>query len=162
MKKAILGIRIIGDPCLRAVSTALESVGASERVLIQAMIETMHEANGVGLAAPQVGINKQIIIIDVGEGAVAMINPEILERRGTCVMEEGCLSVPEEHVEIERAEEITVRFLDQDGVKREMTCSGLFARAVQHECDHLCGKLIVDYQGNQEKHTGHDYPDVKL
>jgi peptide deformylase len=146
-KRAVLAIRVDGDPCLRKVSQPLQDVGPAERILIQAMIETMHEADGVGLAAPQVGINKRIIVLDTGDGngPFAMINPEITAREGCSVMEEGCLSVPGGCVKIERSETITARFLDELGDGRQATCSGLLARAVQHECDHLDGTLITDY-----------------
>lgn len=163
MKKAILALRKIGDPCLREESVALTTVGPGERMLINAMIETMYSEEGVGLAAPQVGINKQIIVIDVGNGPMALINPDIIERAGKSVMEEGCLSVPKGCVKIERPETIKVRFLDDQGIRQEITCGGLMSRAIQHEWDHLHGKLIVDYADDKEKQDLKKlFPDVML
>lgn len=163
MKKAILAVRTIGDPCLREVSKRLEQVGPGERILIQAMLETMYEAKGVGLAAPQVGINKQIMVVDVGDGPLALINPEIIEAQGVCEMEEGCLSVPNAAVNITRAETIRVNFLDENGDPQEKECSGLLARVIQHENDHLQGKLIVDYADEKEKEEIKKmFPDIKM
>ena len=153
MKKPILAIRTDGDPCLRQISQPLQNVGPSERILIQAMLDTMYHADGVGLAAPQVGINKRIIVLDVGQGSLVMINPDIVQKQGSSVMEEGCLSVPGQCVKIERAELITVRFLDEQGDPQEMECSGLFSRAVQHETDHLNGVLITDYIQGRKDHA---------
>ncbi len=163
MKKAILKIRTLGDPCLRRPSAALEGVGVSERMLIRAMTETMYEEEGVGLAAPQVGINKQIIVVDDGKGLIAMVNPKIIQAEGKAAMEEGCLSVPNGCVKVERAETIRVRFLDDQGESKELECSGLLARAVQHEMDHLQGKMIVDYADAEEKKKIKEhFPDVQF
>jgi peptide deformylase len=163
MKKAILAIRIIGDPCLRAVSIDLEEVGPGERILMQAMIETMRQADGVGLAAPQVGVNKRIIVVDVGEGPIVLVNPKIVNMKGISILEEGCLSVPKGCVKVERPEIISVRFLDAMGRQQEMECSGLLSRAIQHECDHLDGKLIVDYADSEEKKNLKQlFPEVQL
>ncbi|HSV42933.1 MAG TPA: peptide deformylase [Candidatus Bathyarchaeia archaeon] len=163
MKKAVLKVRTLGDPCLRRPSVALESVGVSERMLIRAMAETMYEEEGVGLAAPQIGVNKQIIVVDDGKGLIAMINPDIVKAEGKAVMEEGCLSVPNGCVKVERAETIRVRFLDDQGTPRELECSGLLSRAVQHEMDHLQGKMIVDYANDDEKKKIKEhFPDVQF
>jgi peptide deformylase len=163
MKKPILAIRTVGDPCLREVSQPLQGVGPSERILIQAMFETMYHADGVGLAAPQVGINKQIIVLDVGKGPLVMVNPDIVQKEGESVMEEGCLSVPGRCVKIQRAETITVRFLDEQGDSQELMCSGLLSCAVQHECDHLQGKLIVDYDyAKENRQTDQTSSEVQL
>jgi len=151
MKKPVLTIRTIGDPCLRKPSVEVPEVGPGERLLIEAMIATMYEEDGVGLAAPQVGINKRIIVIDVGKGPRALINPSIVETRGSGCMEEGCLSVPNGSVKVRRADWIRVTFLNEYGVSTELEGSGLLARAIQHECDHLDGKLIVDYADTREQ-----------
>lgn len=163
MKKAILAIRTIGDPCLRQPSAAVQHVGPGERILIQAMIETMYSAKGVGLAAPQVGINKRIVVIDVGDGPLALINPEIVATQGSSSMEEGCLSVPDGVVSVTRPEMIRFKFLDEQGTPQEAECAGLMARAIQHECDHLDGKLIVDYaEGSEREDLRELFPDVKF
>mgnify|MGYP000875944085 CR=1 FL=1 len=163
MKKPVLAIRTDGDPCLRLVSQPLEGVGPSERLLIQAMFDTMYYAEGVGLAAPQVGINKQIIVLDAGQGPLAMVNPDIVKESGESVMEEDCLSVPGACVKVCRAETITVKFLDPNGDAQTLVCSGLLSRAVQHECDHLKGKLITDYAGTSKKSAANQSSsDVRL
>lgn len=151
MSLANLKIRIYGDPCLRKKSEPVKEVGPGERMLIESMIAAMHEAKGVGLAAPQVGINQRLFVVDVGEGPMAVINPKITKQKGSCVLEEGCLSIPEVTINIERPQEITVQFTDQDGKKMELTCDELLARVIQHETDHLDGKLIVDYASADDK-----------
>lgn len=163
IKKSVLAIRTMGDPCLREVSQPLQSVGSSERILIQAMFTSMYHADGVGLAAPQVGINKRIIVLDAGQGPIAMINPQIVRREGTALMEEGCLSVPGGCVTIERSDVISVQFLDAQGNPQEIRCSGLLSRAVQHECDHLDGKLIADYaEGRDREKIEQLFPEVQF
>ena len=161
MKKAVLTIRTIGEPCLRRVSIPMEEVGAAERLLIDAMIMTMYEQEGVGLAAPQIGVNKRIIVVDVGQGPMVFINPEIVETRGLSCMEEGCLSVPQASIKVKRPETIRVKFLNEQGDPGEMECSDLLSRVIQHECDHLDGKLIVDYADTKEKENLKElFPDV--
>lgn len=108
------------------------------------MIETMYAADGVGLAAPQVGILKRLVVIDIGEGPVVLINPEILSMEGRYVDVEGCLSVPGEQGEVERPEKLTVRALNENGEEVTYEAEDLFARAVCHELDHLDGVLFVD------------------
>ena len=105
-----LKIRVYGDPCLRKKSSPVKSVGASERLLIKNMLETMYEHKGIGLAAPQVGINEQIFVADVGDGPVAVINPRITKKRGSEVMEEGCLSIPGVLIKIKRPKKIFVSY----------------------------------------------------
>ncbi|MCK9555411.1 peptide deformylase [bacterium] len=114
------------------------------RKLISDMFKTMREERGVGLAAPQVGKSARIIVIDIGEGGVALVNPEITEKRGKETSVEGCLSFPGIEFEIERAGEVEVRGLNDEGCEVNITACGLFARALQHEIDHLDGILIVD------------------
>ena len=140
-----LKIRLLGDPCLRKKSVPVKKVGPGERMLIQGMIETMHEYKGVGLAAPQVGINEQIFVADIGEGPIAVINPRITRKKGSQVMEEGCLSIPGVIINVKRPKEIAVTYLDEHNNKKECACDGLLARVILHETDHLHGKLIVDY-----------------
>ena len=155
MAENILKVRLYGDPCLRKKCTTVVSVGASERMLIKDMIETMYHHKGVGLAAPQVGINEQIFVADIGEGPFAVINPRILKRKGTSSVEEGCLSIPGVLVEVKRPETIVVRYMDENNNMVERECSELLARVILHETDHLLGKLIVDYAtwGQKKKVT---------
>lgn len=151
MKPTILKIRTIGDDCLRQESTPIEEAGMPERILAVSMLATMKSAQGVGLAAPQVGINKQLIIVDVGDGPVVMINPQIVDTEGEAVMEEGCLSVPDQTVKIVRPYRVVVKYKTLENTEKEEEYDELFARAVQHEIDHLHGTLIVDYALNKKK-----------
>ena len=151
MNTILLKIRTYGDPCLRKRSTAIKEVGPSERFLIGAMIETMRSHKGIGLAAPQIGLNEQIFVVDVGDGPFAVINPHISKRTGSDIMEEGCLSIPEVLVKVKRAEAITVVYTDENNRRVERKCSGLMAKVIQHETDHLNGKLIIDYASLAEK-----------
>ncbi|MEW5894216.1 MAG: peptide deformylase [Candidatus Omnitrophota bacterium] len=163
MRKAILAIRTLGDSCLRQPAMKLDHVGPSERILIQAMIKTLYDADGVGLAAPQIGINKQIAVIDVGNGPIVLVNPQIIKTRGEEEFEEGCLSIPGVSARIKRAKNVLVRFIDEQNRQQEMECAGLLARAVQHECDHLQGKLIIDYMSDDERQKVVKlFPDAKL
>ena len=146
-----LKIRIYGDSCLRKKSVPVTRVGSAERLLIASMIEAMHEHKGIGLAAPQVGINQQIIVIDIGEGPTAMSNPRILKRCGSARMEEGCLSIPGVVVVVNRPDEIQVEYLDENSRLVRRSGKELWARVVLHETDHLHGKLIVDYVGWGQK-----------
>ena len=140
-----LKVRVLGDPCLREKSKPVKEVGPVERMLIAAMFETMQGHKGIGLAAPQVGINEQIFVIDTGKDAFAVINPKILKSAGSEAMEEGCLSIPHAHVTIKRAKAIEVEFTDENNRKVRAKLSGLAAKVFQHETDHLQGKLIIDY-----------------
>ncbi len=146
-----LRIRTYGDPCLRKKSKAVKEVGPSERFLINAMIETMRLHKGIGLAAPQVGLNEQIFVADVGDGPFVIINPRILKRSGSDVMEEGCLSMPDVLVKVKRAESIVVSYIDENNRPVERKCDGLMAKVIQHETDHLNGKLIIDHASLAEK-----------
>ena len=146
-----LRIRLYGDPCLRKKSSPVKKVGASERVLIESMTETMYEYKGVGLAAPQVGINEQIFVADVGEGPMVMINPRILKKNGSQTMEEGCLSIPGVVVKVRRPQKIFVSYINEHNQMVERECDELLARVVLHETDHLHGKMIVDYASLPQK-----------
>jgi len=146
-----LKIRVYGDPCLQIKSKAVKEVGPVERMLIAAMFETMIAYRGVGLAAPQVGINEQIFVVDTGKEVFAAINPKIIKTAGREVMEEGCLSVPLALVEIKRAKTVWVEFIDQDNAQVRAKLDGLAAKAFQHEYDHLQGKLILDYLGPKDR-----------
>ena len=136
------------DPRLRTKASPVAVVDDELRVLISDMFETMYEAPGIGLAATQVDVHKRLLIVDVSGGKdepYVLINPEILEKDGVIATDEGCLSVPGYYEEVERAEHIKVRFLDREGVAVELEAEGLLAVCIQHEVDHLDGKLFVDY-----------------
>lgn len=136
------------DPRLRTKAQPVESVDDSLRQLIDDMFETMYDAPGIGLAATQVDVHRRLLVADVSpekDDPWVLINPEILEKDGVEVTEEGCLSVPGYFEEVERAEHVKVRFLDKDGSQQESDLEGLLAVCVQHEIDHLDGKLFIDY-----------------
>jgi len=138
-------LRIYPDACLRKKSAVLDKVGPSERMLFQAMLATMRANNGIGLAAPQVGINKRFFVADISEGAVVVINPRILKVSGYDVMEEGCLSLPGISVNVKRPQTILVQYLDADNQMIKKEFQDLMARVFLHENDHLNGKLISDH-----------------
>lgn len=145
---AIRPILHFPDPALKKVSTPVETVDDEIRVLVDDMLETMYEAPGIGLAAPQVGVLSRVIVVDITEDKsepMVLINPELVETRGVEQMEEGCLSVPGIYEPVERADWIRVRALDREGVEFDMETDGLKAVCIQHEIDHLDGKLFVDY-----------------
>ncbi len=146
-----LDIITLPDPVLRQMCVPVERVDDALRRLVDGMLEAMYEAPGIGLAAPQVGVSRRVIVLDVSErdgekNPIVMVNPEIVrfadERR---TYEEGCLSIPDVKVEIERPAGLTVRFLNRNGQRQELDASGLFATAIQHEVDHLDGRLIIDF-----------------
>ena len=137
-------IREIGDEVLTKTAKEVKEMTPRTSRLIADMLETMYEANGVGLAAPQVGILKRIVTIDVGDGPIVLVNPVITETGGHQIGPEGCLSVPGKHGIVARPNEVTVRALDEHMQEREIRGTELLARAICHECDHLDGKLYVD------------------
>jgi len=136
------------DPRLRTVARPVDAVDDSIRELADDMLETMYAASGIGLAATQVNRDLRMLVLDLSaerNEPLVLINPEIIQRDGSQVCEEGCLSVPGEYAEVERAETIRVRALDRDGAPREIDADGLLAVCIQHEIDHLDGKVFVDY-----------------
>ncbi len=142
------------DPRLRTKATPVEVVDDALRALIRDMFETMYEAQGIGLAATQVDVHKRLLITDVSPDKsqpYVFINPEIVEKDGVTMSDEGCLSVPGYYEEVERAEHIRVRFLDRDGEQQEMEAEDLLAICIQHEIDHLDGKLFVDYLSDAKR-----------
>lgn len=141
---AIRNLRYEGNPILRKTSKEVKEVTPKIRELIDDMLETMYEANGVGLAAPQVGVLKRIVVIDVGEGPLVMVNPQVVKTSGSQTGDEGCLSVPGKAGTVTRPDEVTVRFMGEDGEWYELEGRELLARAICHECDHLDGKLYID------------------
>jgi len=142
---SILDIRVLGDPVLRKETVKVGSVTNEIRALVRDMFETMYAAEGIGLAAPQVGRTERVTVMDVEGAKYALINPEIVARSGSARGEEGCLSIPEVFGEVERATSVTVRALDENGKEIEIEGTELLARCLQHEIDHLHGKLFVDY-----------------
>lgn len=137
-------IRKYGDEILRKKSREVDVINDRILTLIKDMEETMYEAQGVGLAAPQVGILKRVVVIDVGEGIIRLINPEIISKEGSQLDVEGCLSVPGEQGEVERPNRVTVKALNEKGQEVTVEGEGLLARALCHEIDHLDGILFVD------------------
>lgn len=136
------------DPRLRKKAQPVEYVDATLQQLIDDMFETMYDAPGIGLAATQVDVHRRLLVADVSSDKQepwVLINPVVLEQDGVEVSEEGCLSVPGYYEEVERAEHVRVRYLDRDGVEVEGEFGGLLAVCIQHEMDHLEGKLFVDY-----------------
>jgi peptide deformylase len=145
---AILDILHYPDPRLRTVAKTVEAVDVDLRRLIDDMFETMYDAPGIGLAATQVNVHKRVIVIDVSEDnnePRVFINPQILAKDGVEEMQEGCLSVPGYFDTVQRADRVKVRALDRDGNEFELEADGLLAVCIQHEIDHLDGKLFVDY-----------------
>lgn len=143
---AIRNIRLNGDEVLRKKSRKIEVIDEKIKQLVQDMIETMHKSNGVGLAAPQVGILKRVVVIDLydDKGPIVLINPEILQEKGEQEVEEGCLSFPNQFGKIIRPAEVTVKALDIDGKEIKIKAKELLAEAISHEVDHLEGILFVD------------------
>ncbi|PPD23984.1 MAG: peptide deformylase [Methylomonas sp.] len=145
---SILTILEFPDERLRKKAVAVKAVDESIRTLLDDMLETMYESRGVGLAATQVNVQLRIIVIDVSEEKNAplfLINPEIIEKSGSEESEEGCLSVPGFYEKVKRAEQVKIKALDRNGQSVEFEARGLLAVCVQHELDHLEGKLFVDY-----------------
>jgi peptide deformylase len=145
---ALLPILRYPDPRLHTTARPVEAVDAGIRKLVADMLETMYAAPGIGLAATQVDVHKRVLVLDVTEDKsrpLAFINPEILWREGECVGEEGCLSVPGIYETVKRSERIKVRALNAEGQDFELEADGLLAVCIQHEMDHLDGKVFVEY-----------------
>lgn len=145
---ALLPILRYPDPRLHTVAKPVAEVDDEIRQLVADMAETMYEAPGIGLAATQVNVHRRVVVIDTSEdksGLMALINPEILERSGEQVCEEGCLSVPGIYEKVARAERVKVRALNEKGETCELEADGLLAVCIQHEIDHLDGKVFVEY-----------------
>lgn len=140
---ALRTIRIMGDEKLEKVCRPVTEMTPRTKELIQDMLDTMYDAEGVGLAAPQVGILKRIVVIDIGEGPIVMVNPEILETSGEQTGQEGCLSLPGQAGIVTRPNYVKVRALDENMQEYELEGTELLARAICHECDHLEGIMYV-------------------
>lgn len=141
---AIRTIRIYGDELLRKKCRVVEDISQRILILIEDMKETMYKSNGIGLAAPQVGILKRIVVIDVGDGLITLINPEIVEMQGSQLVSEGCLSIPGVQKSVDRPETVKVKAINEIGEKIIIDGEGLLARALCHEIDHLDGVLFID------------------
>ncbi len=141
---SVLDIRRAGDPVLKTKAQPVAKVTKTVRQLLDNMVLTMREADGVGLAAPQVGVSLRVIVVDVGDGLIELINPELTETEGCETSTEGCLSVPGYYGEVERFAQVTVTGLDRKGNLQKISCDGLLARAMQHEIDHLEGVLFIE------------------
>ena len=149
---AILEIKEYGEPVLREKSLPVKEITPEILDLIRDMAETMYTASGVGLAAPQVGVSKRIIIIDgEEEGLIILINPMLVKSEGEVIEEEGCLSIPGVYSEVKRSSKVTVKALNESGEPIKITKDGLIARALQHEIDHLEGILFVDKIGKVKR-----------
>jgi len=142
---AILDIRVLGDPILRQATTPVDAMTEELHRLIADMFDTMHHARGIGLAAPQVGRTERLAVVEIEGEPIVLINPEVLERAGKAKGEEGCLSIPDIYADVERPRDITVRALDEQMQPFELEATQLLARCIQHEIDHLEGKLFLDY-----------------
>lgn len=148
---AILPILTIPDPRLKKTAAPVAQVDDEVRRLMDDMLTTMYQAPGIGLAAPQVGVLRRVLVVDVAErdqapAPLPMANPEILwQSDHGAVYEEGCLSVPDQYAEVERPAEVVIRYLDRDNIAQELRADGLLATCLQHEIDHLEGQLFIDH-----------------
>lgn len=141
---AIRQLRYVGDPILRKTSKKVTEINERIKILLEDMVETMYEYEGVGLAAPQVGVLRRVVVIDVGEGPIKLINPKIIEKEGEVIDAEGCLSIPNRVGTVKRPEKVKVEYLDENGEKKVIEGTGLLAKALCHEIDHLDGVLFID------------------
>jgi peptide deformylase len=154
---SLLGIHVLGSPILRKETTPVTVIDDALQQLIDDMFETMYAAHGIGLAAPQVGRTERVAVVDVDrEHQIVLINPEIIEHEGSSRGEEGCLSIPEVFGEVERSERVVVRALDREGKEFRIEATELLARCLQHEIDHLHGKLFIDYLSVLKKKAARD------
>ncbi len=143
---SILDIRVLGDPILRQATTPVATITDDVRRLIDDMFETMYHARGIGLAAPQVGRSERVAVIDLGDDPFVVINPEVVQASSsTAKGEEGCLSIPDIYADVERPKSVVVHAIGRDGQPFEREATELLARCLQHEIDHLDGKLFLDY-----------------
>ena len=156
---ALLPIILLPDPVLRLKAAQIERVDDELRKLADEMLETMYDAPGVGLAAPQVNISRRLAVVDISDtdegeprAPLVLINPEIMKTGAeVSSFEEGCLSIPDVRVEIERPKSVTVNFIDRDGNPQSLVAEGFLATAIQHEIDHLDGKLIIDHMSRLKR-----------
>ncbi|EOD01313.1 peptide deformylase [Caldisalinibacter kiritimatiensis] len=147
---ALRQLRYEGDPILRKKSREVKEINDRIKTLIEDMIDTMYKEEGVGLAAPQVGILKRIAVIDIGKGPIRLINPEIVSGEGEEIDVEGCLSIPGKNGKVKRPKKVKVKYIDLEGNEKYIEGEGLLARALCHEIDHLNGILFIDKVINEE------------
>ena len=150
---SLLQIHVLGAPVLREVTTPVAQVTDELRRLIDDMFETMYAAKGIGLAAPQVGRRERVAVVDVDDNPLVIVNPEIVVSEGSQKGEEGCLSIPEIYGDVERWQRVVVRALDREGKPFEVEATELLSRCLQHEIDHLHGKLFIDYLGHFKRRS---------
>ncbi|MGO1369546.1 MAG: peptide deformylase [Senegalia sp. (in: firmicutes)] len=148
---AIRQLRFVGDPILRKKSRQIDKIDDRVLTLLEDMVETMYKEEGIGLAAPQVGILKRAVVIDIGEGPMKIINPEIVYEEGEVIDVEGCLSVPDESGNVKRPEKIKVKYQNEEGKEVIVEAEELLARALCHEIDHLDGVLYIDKLEEEEE-----------
>lgn len=141
---AIRQIRYSEDPILRKISREVTEINERIKILLDDMVDTMYKDEGVGLAAPQVGVLRRAVVIDIGEGVIKLINPEIIEKEGENIDVEGCLSVPGRAGTVKRPERVRVKYLNEFGEEKIIEGRGLLAKALCHEIDHLNGILFID------------------
>lgn len=141
---ALRNIRLEGDPILRKKSRPVEGMTDRVKTLLDDMVETMNHADGVGLAAPQIGVLRRIIVIDIGEGPIKIINPVFLEKEGKFIDIEGCLSVPNKAGTVERPERVKIKYLNENWEEKVLEGTGFLSKAICHEIDHLDGILYTD------------------
>lgn len=141
---ALRNIRTLGDELLRKKSRVVEKIDDRILVLIEDMLETLYDANGLGIAAPQVGVLKRVVVIDMGDGPIKLINPEIIKSEGSQEVIEGCLSIPNKRGKLFRPLKVTVKALNEKGEEITITGEGPLAKCLCHEIDHLNGVLYID------------------
>ena len=141
---AVFEVVQYGAPILRQQAKPVKNITPNVIKLLQNMADTMYAAPGVGLAAPQIGVSKRVVVIDVGDGLLELINPEIVSRDGSELESEGCLSLPSITLKVKRAAKVRVKALNREGKRVEIVGEGMLARALQHEIDHLDGILFID------------------
>jgi peptide deformylase len=151
MTETKLKIRVFGDSILRRKANPLKRVTDEHRQILSQMAKAMYDDTGIGLAAPQIGHSLQLIVVDIGEGLYKLVNPKIIKRQGKQSISEGCLSVPGVCIKVKRAKQVWVQAQDENSTAVEIEAKDLFACVLQHEIDHLKGKLIVDYASILQK-----------
>jgi peptide deformylase len=145
MPETKLKIRVVGDTVLRKKARPVGRITDEHRRILSQMAKAMYADSGIGLAAPQVGLSAQLIVVDIGEGLYKLVNPKIVKKQGQQSISEGCLSVPGVCIKVKRAKQVWVEAQDEDSRSIEIQAQDLFACVLQHEIDHLKGKLIIDY-----------------
>lgn len=155
---AVLPVRIYGDPALRQKARPLVDIDSATHALVKNMLATLKKKKGIGLAAPQVGLNMRLFVVDAAEVAdcgppIALINPEIIGTYGEAIYQEGCLSFPEVYFDVQRPRHAGIRYLDLDGNTQTLEDNGVLARIILHEYDHLEGRLFIDFLTEQERQT---------